>query len=542
MISIETQLTELKIGNNKIIIKDRFTLIMGKFKTDSLKQYQTDNIYNKISNFNSLQIENFAELYENQAKKYIDLYKSKNILTFLKEYGKIANLNSNLILQFTTLIQSLISSLNYNVLLKKKEILLNELELSKLRNESSVILAKTDLLNKINESIIHNKKKLKFREEDFLFLKIKRDQYVNSINNYNLKIKDLTNKKKENFTQINKITREMSNPLQDHKENNKDLKSDDYKDLTKSERIKALQKQAKENQHEINQINSKVNETQIKLEEITPNYKILKNDYQTLFDTIKNDKERLESIRIELEERLKEKDFDSLIEFDFKDLNSIKQSYEIESEIQEIESRMDNILEFTEFLDNKNPKNMSKILDKLNDIEKELITKKESYSIPNKNKEITESIENYRKLEILMNYLEVQINKFLIKINLKVHYQILVSNDLDDLIINTEFIRLNKESLVFEELTTPEKIFYVISLYISFKIQIDSKFIIFSNLFIPKTFNKRGSIFRAIQRILSVIEEDTSLNKYVFIFIISNLEMKKPINNLKIIKVEKSDE
>ena len=117
MISIETQFTELKIGNNKITIKDRFTLIMGKFKTDSLKQYQTDNIYNKISNFNSLQIENFAELYENQAKKYIDLYKSKNILTFLKEYGKIANLNSNLILQFTTLIQSLISSLNYNVLL-----------------------------------------------------------------------------------------------------------------------------------------------------------------------------------------------------------------------------------------------------------------------------------------------------------------------------------------------------------------------------------------------------------------------------------------
>ena len=140
-----------------------------------------------------------------------------------------------------------------------------------------------------------------------------------------------------------------------------------------------------------------------------------------------------------------------------------------------------------------------------------------------------------------MNYLEEQINKFVIKINLKVHYQILVSNDLEDLFINTEFIRLNKESLVFEELTTPEKIFYVISFYISFKIQIESKFIVFSNLFIPKTFNKRGSIFRAIQRILSVIEEDKSLNKYVFIFIISNLEMKKPINNLKIIKVEKSD-
>ncbi len=541
MISIETQLTELKIGNNKIIIKDRFTLIMGKFKADSLKQYQKDNIYDKISNFNSLLIENFAELYENQAKKYIDLYKSKNILTFLKEYGKIANLNSNLILQFSNLIQSLNSNLKYNVLLKKKEILLKELEISKLRNESSVLSAKTDLLNKINESINHNKKILKFREEDFLFLKIKRDQYVNSINNYNLKIQDLTNKKKESFTQINKITREMSNPLQDRKENNKDLKSDDYKDLTKSERIKALQKQAKEIQHEINQINSNINESQIKLDEITPNYKILKNDYQTLFDTIKNDEERLESIQIELEERIKEKKLDSLIEFDFKDLNSIKQSYEIESEIQEIESGLDNLLKVTEFLEKENPENISKIIDKLNDIEKELISKKESYSIPNKNKEITESIENYRKLEILMNFLEVQINKFLIKINLKVHYQILVSNDLDDLLINTEFIRLNKESLVFEELTTPEKIFYVISLYISFKIQIDSKFILFSNLFIPKAFNKRGSIFRAIQRILSVIEEDKSLNKYVFIFIISNLEMKKPINNLKIIKIEKSD-
>ena len=541
MISIETQLTELIIGTNKIIIKDRFTLIMGKFKADSLKQYQKDNIFDKMSNFNSLLIENFAELYENQAKKYIDLYKSKNILTFLKEYGKIANLNSNLILQFSNLIQSLNSSLKYNVLLKKKEFLLKELEISKLRNESSVISAKTDLLNKINESINHNKKILKFREEDFLFLKIKRDQYVNSINNYNLKMQDLTNKKKESFTQINQITREMSNPLQDRKENNNDLKSDDYKDLTKSEIIKALQKQAKEIQHEINQINSNSKQSQIKLDEITPNYKILKNDYQSLFDTIKIDEERLESIQIELEERIKEKKLDSLIEFDFKDLNSIKQSYEIESEIQEIESGMDNLLKITEFLDKENPENISKILDKLNDIEKELISKKDSYSIPNKNKEITESIENYRKLEILMNYLEVQINKFLIKINLKVHYQIFVSNELEDLFINAEFIRLNKESLVFEELTTPEKIFYIISLYISFKIQIDSKFIIFSNLFIPKTFNKRGSIFRAIQRILSVIEEDKSLNKYVFIFIISNLEMKKPINNLKVINVEMSD-
>ena len=541
MISIETQLAELKIGNNNIIIKDRFTLIMGKFKTDSLKQYQKDNIYNKISNFTSLPIENFAELYENQAKKYRDLYKSKNILTFLKDYSKIADLNSNLILQFTTLIQSLISSIKYKDILHKKEILLNELELSKIRDESSVISAKTDLLNKLNESINHNKKKLKFREEDFLFLKIKRDQYVNIINNYKLKIQDLTNKKKESFTQINKITREMSNPLQDQKEHNKDLKSDEYKDLTKSERIKALQTQAKEIQHEINQINSKINETQLKLDGITPNYNILKKDYQTLFDSLKNDEERLETIQIELEEKVKEKHFDSLIEFDFKDLNSIKQSYEIESEIQEIESGMDNILEFSEFLDKKNPEKMSKILDKLNDIEKELISKKDSYSIPYRNKEITESIENYRKLETIMNYLEVQINKFLIKVNLKVHYQILVSNDLEDLFINTEFIRLNKESLVFEELTTPEKVFYVISLYISFKIQIDSKFIIFSNLFIPKTFNKRGSIFRAIQRILSVIEEDKSLNKYIFIFIISNLEMKKPINNLKIIKVEKSD-
>lgn len=541
MISIETQLAELKIGNNNIIIKDRFTLIMGKFKTDSLKQYQKDNIYNKISNFTSLPIENFAELYENQAKKYRDLYKSKNILTFLKDYSKIANLNSNLILQFTTLIQSLISSIKYKDILHKKEILLNELELSKIRDESSVISAKTDLLNKLNESINHNKKKLKFREEDFLFLKIKRDQYVNNINNYKLKIQDLTNKKKESFTQINKITREMSNPLQDQKEHNKDLKSDEYKDLTKSERIKALQTQAKEIQHEINQINSKINETQLKLDGITPNYNILKKDYQTLFDSLKNDEESLESIQIELEEKIKEKNFDSLIEFDFKDLNSIKQSYEIESEIQEIESGMDNILEFSEFLDKKNPEKMSKILDKLNDIEKELISKKDSYSIPYRNKEITESIENYRKLETIMNYLEVQINKFLIKVNLKVHYQILVSNDLEDLFINTEFIRLNKESLIFEELTTPEKIFYVISLYISFKIQVDSKFIIFSNLFIPKTFNKRGSIFRAIQRILSVIEEDKSLNKYIFIFIISNLEMKKPINNLKIIKVEKSD-
>ena len=129
-----------------------------------------------------------------------------------------------------------------------------------------------------------------------------------------------------------------------------------------------------------------------------------------------------------------------------------------------------------------------------------------------------EIFDRFRNFETLLNKLEELLNKFLAKINIESQLQITINDENKSFYIQLNFERSNEEHIKFEELTTPEKIFYVISLYISFKIHINSKIIIFSNLFIPKAFNKRGSIFRTIERILPVIEKDISLNKYIFIF------------------------
>ena len=136
--------------------------------------------------------------------------KARQILEFLRNYQKISKSNSELIIQFNILVNSLISILNYNFFLKKKKKLLKKLEISKLKFKSDEMTSKTDLMNKLSEDINENKKKLKYREEDYLFLKNKKDQISKNIENLNLKIQELNTKKKECFNQINKITREMS--------------------------------------------------------------------------------------------------------------------------------------------------------------------------------------------------------------------------------------------------------------------------------------------------------------------------------------------
>ena len=512
---------------------------MGKFKKDILNQIQNDNVFDIIKDFNLISIENFLKIFENQGEEYKGLNKSINILNFLRDYRKITTLNSKLISRFTDLVQSLVLVLNYNFLLKKQKTLLRELELSKIKNKSSDLSAKTDLLNILNESINKNKKKLKFREEDFFYLKNQRDQIVNIINDYNLKIRDLNKKKKECFSQINRITREMSDTSQKSKNPDFNFIFEDKKDLTKSERIKTLQNQAKDSQHEIKQIELKINESQQKLNEITPNYESLKNDYQTLLNTIQNDKIHLKSIRRELEEKIKENEYESLRDFDFNDLSSIKETHEIEDEIQKIKSELGDRLKYDYLLDKKNPENLSEITNKFKELDNTLMSNKNSYIISYENSDITNCIEHFRKVETLINNLEEILNNFLIKINLKAHFQIIVNEDFNNFFIKVLFVRSNKESLIFDELTTPQKIFFVMTFYISIKIQLDSNHIIFSNLLVPNKFNKRGSIFRTIRSILPVFEEDDNLKKFNLIFIISNLELKKPIDNLKIIDINK---
>jgi len=477
------------------------------------------------------------KVFENQSEEYRDLNKSLKLLQYFSEYRKIANYNSNLIVQYTNIVQSLILALNYNILVKRKKKLLKELELSKIKIKSSDIAAKTDLLNKLNESIKKNNKKLKYREKDFLFLKNQRDQIQNTLNQFSLKIKELNTKKKEAFSQINSITRQMSENTQ---KNNLNLKLEDKNTPSKSEIIKDLQKQAKDFQYQINQTKLELNKSEIKFDEINPKYEILEKDYNTLLKKIKDDELRLKNIQIELKEKVLDKKEDLIEEMDYKELDFLKPPQEIEGEIQRIDSDLNKISESNKYLDNKNPENLLKIQNKLTEINKILKNNKNDVFISFENNEIEDSVKNFRKIEIFINNFEELLNRFLIEINLTIHFQIKISSDYKDFSVNLEFIRSSKESLGFEELTTPEKIFFVIMFYISIQIYIGIKSIIFSNLFIPKIYNKRGSVFRTIQKIVPVFEKENNLKEFNLIFIISNLEMKNPIENIKTVKIETS--
>ena len=457
------------------------------------------------------------------------------MLQFFREYRKIANFNSELIVQYINVIRSLISVLNYNLLAKKKTQLLKELELSEIKTKSRGLAAKTDFLNKLSEAIKENKKKLKYREEDFLFLKNQRDQIENTIKNFNLKIQELNKKKKECFSQINRITRELSENTQ---KNNLALKLDHKNNLSQSEKIKALQTQAKDLQYQINQTKLKLNESQLKFNEINPKYEISEKDYHLLLKVIKNDNERLKNVRKELEEEISYNHEEFIEKVDFKELEFLKLPQEIESEIQKIDNDLNMISKANSFLDNNNPKKLIKIKNKLIEIDKILKNNEKDVLISFNNDEIKDSIENFRRIEVISNDLETLLNKFLIEINLNTNLQIKISKDYKNFSINLEFIRSNKESLSFDKLTTPEKIFFVITFYISIQIHLGFKNIIFSNLFIPKIYNKRGSVYRTIRRILPVLEKENNLKKFNIIFIISKLEMKKPIKNVKVVKFE----
>ena len=121
--------------------------------------------------------------------------------------------------------------------------------------------------------------------------------------------------------------------------------------------------------------------------------------------------------------------------------------------------------------------------------------------------------------------------------NLIIKFQILIDKTNTKFFINSLFKRNNKDKIKLTELTTPEKVFLIVVLYISINIVLNEKNLTFSNLFIPKEYNKSGSILRTIRKILPIFKSNENLKDFNLIFIMSNIEIKKEIKNLKIIEI-----
>ena len=155
---------------------------------------------------------------------------------------------------------------------------------------------------------------------------------------------------------------------------------------------------------------------------------------------------------------------------------------------------------------------------------------------------IIEIIEKFRKTEVLIKDIEILVNKFISEINLECNFLLMFNDGNNNFSIQIQFLRSNKEMVDFNGLTTPEKVFFIMTFYISIQIQLDTKNITFSNLFIQSMYNKRGSIFRTIRKILPLFEKEIMFKNFNLIFILSNLEMKDQIKNLKIINIEEKSE
>ena len=493
---------------------------MGKFNKENVNPFLELNIFDLFGNFIVIPIEKVVKIFK---KQDINLDKSLYMTQFLNSFHTITNSNNKIIDLYNELIQSFVSILTYNNFIKEKEKLLNQhkiIENVYNRNDMAEIFPK---LKEIKDSIIINKRKLIYLEEDYFKEKNREDQFKKSINGLKIKIENSDRQKRENISQINKLIREMDDPTlkNTNKENN----------LSYSEKILALQKGVKECQYEIKTTGEKLNSIRNEFDNFVFRFEKLEKDHQKLLNILSKDHNKMKEIKTEIGEKLRE----NLDDFD--ELYLIKSLEQIDVELQEIENKMNSINELNQFLNKDQPKDLTKIQEKIMLLQN-LIIKNQEVKTPVKENEIIETIENFRKIENKINSLEELVNKFLIQIYLKSRIEITISEDNMNLFLQLSFFHIRKKSILnFDELTTPEKIFFVIVLYISIKILLNSKNIIFSNLFLPSFYNKRGSIFRTIKNIIPVFGREDVLKGFNLIFLVTNLEMREQIKNLKVITI-----
>ena len=527
---------KISIGSKQVLIQERFTLILGKFKKNLLNNFKNDNFIEILEKLDSIPMDKLINIFQEDSEQYSGLDRSLNLLAFINEYRMKINQNIEVTSQYYQIIQILSEILEFNFLLKKKDFFQKELEISIQHKQSSEIKANLDLLNKLNNSLNINKNKLKYLEEDFFQRKDQFDQIIETINQFKLKIQDLTKEKKTFFSQINQITREMTAEsriiqTEDSEPNN---------NLTNAEKIRKYQTQAKEVQFKINSINSKISQSQKKLEELKPIYDSYKNDYLKVKELVKKEEQNIIELESQLKSKIKGSENISSTDLEYIDLKLLRPSQEIEIDIDNINHELEKVSIPEEIFNIKNPEDISMIIAKLQNFEKNLRIDKPTLEIKTSEEDLKESLENFRNLDTIIKNLESMINKFTIEIKISSHFEIIINNDEQKFFINIEFIRNNKERVKFDELTTPEKIFFIIVLYLSIKIQTKKENILFSNVSIPNKYNKAGSIFRTIRKVIPIFENEKILSRFSLTFIISNLEMKREIKNLKNINLEES--
>ena len=272
-------------------------------------------------------------------------------------------------------------------------------------------------------------------------------------------------------------------------------------------------------------INENIEEESSEFREFKLNFSIIEEDYKLLESTIDDYDYKLNKLKKELAKDIETE----LDEYELSDL--LKPHNQIIKSIKENDLKIKNIQKH-KFFDKNQSEVLSHLYQELANFKSNLTKNKISFT----KDDIEKSVDFYQNIKSKIKKLEEIINKFLMQIYLKYSLEITIKDN-KNLFIKQKFFQIRKKTTQnFNELTTPEKIFFLIVLDISFRILFNKK-IIYSNLFLPTIYNKQGSIIRTLRKIIPVFERETELQNFNLIFILSNLEMKQGIKNLEVINI-----
>lgn len=464
-----------------------------------------------------------------------ELEKISGLLKILNNQNKVINTNLEFVSQYIHILEFLLLTLELNTLEREKETLKMESEIAKTYKNSRDLYAFSDLLKKVNKSIEDNRKKASYLEKDYYLQKNQIDQIKNNISNYELKIKELNSEMKTCFSQINQI----SSLTEIISGNNEALKSLGISiNLPNSEKIRMLQLKAKEISYNIKQLKSQKEDLIRKLNLLYPKYEIYKKDYEKLLFNIEQDDKKAKELQSELKQKLIEHD-DNLKDRDLVNVNILRPVKQIDDDIKKVDSQLNEIKSKISIEDEKDQDLLS-LKKKLENISNNISKKGGGLTINNNMTAFLESLHSYRKFELMLNEIERIINYFLSEIKLTSHFKITI-NELDtEFFITTSFIKNDNVELKLKELTTPERVFYIVALYLSICTVLKEKYIIFSNLFIPNDYNKSGSILRAFRKIIPIFKKFDILSNFNLILILSNIEIKKEIKYVKIFEIKEN--
>jgi len=531
--------THISINGEEFSISHRFTYILGDFGIDDIKDYQKSTKFKAIEDFSLMKLETFIEIVKIFDDSFNESLTNINLLVdFLKSFQDTAKNNIQLLSRFINSLNTVTELMDYIHLTRKIEKLQEELELSKIKHKSSQLSAKTNLLNKLNEELAQNKKEFNYLKEDFLKIKNQREQILTEVNTYKKKIDELNKLKKNKFNKINQITRSMEKESPEDQD-----KLDIGLNLSNAEMIKKLRQEAKDVHYKIKKMRNELKETQMKLDKFTPKYQTIRDDYNSLKETINRQESQIKGVKEDINQLMEQDKDEQLKNLKINKFPSIRNSETIQGELDQIENKISRLKRNLDSdFDSENIEEKIAILDKaMKELLEKIKSKKKSFKLKQKKEELISAVENLRQIDLLLKNIEELANKLLKEIDISVDLQLSIANTSLTFFINPVFTRRNKGGLDFKDLTTPEKVFFTIILYLSIHMILNNKNIFFSNLFLHENFNKRGSLFRTFRKTIPVIEDSPELKNYNFIILISKLPMKRsPDNkNIKVINLTK---